>query len=360
MNVAGALVYLGTHTDSGSRGIYALRFDAATGTLGEPVLAIETSSPFFLELDPTRRRLYSVDQAGEGVEAFAIEPATGRLTRLNRQAAGGSVPCHLAVAGGGRMLIVSCYGGGTVCSFPIEADGSLGPYASRLEPKGPPGPNPRRQKAPHPHSVTLSPDGRFALVADLGLDRVLVYRIDPATATLAPHDPPYAELPPGAGPRHAKFSADGRFFYVLNELAGSVSVFAYDPAAGALALRQTLASLPADFSGLNGSAEIRLHPNGRFLYVCNRDIPGTSRGSDSVAVFACDPSTGLIRLVEIRPSGGRIPQNIALSPDGRWLLVANDRSDRLALFQVDPGTGKLTATGREVAISRPVCILFYP
>jgi 6-phosphogluconolactonase len=249
------------------------------------------------------------------------------------------------------MALAANFGAAYVCALPIGPDGRLGARSAFIEQRGPTGPNRDRQTQAHAHSITISPDNRFALACDLGLDRIYVYRVDPASAGLAPNDPPFAMAPPGAGPRHGKFSADGRFFYVANEMGGSVCVYSWDGARGALTLKQTISTLPTGFRELNTVAEIRIHPNGRFVYVSNR-------GHDSIAVFGRDPVAGTLDLIEIVPCGGKHPRNFALSDDGRWLLCANRDTDTVVLFRVDPGSGRLHGTGREAAIPRPVCVLF--
>ena len=251
------------------------------------------------------------------------------------------------------MVVAVNYGAAYVCALPIRPDGGLGERSAFISHNGraPLGPNHDRQQQAHAHSVTLSPDNRFAFVCDLGLDRVFTYRLDPAAATLTISDPPDAVVPPGSGPRHSKFSPDGRFFYVADEMGGTVCVYAYDSSRGALTLQQTIATLPADFTGLSTVAEIRVHPNGKFVYVSNR-------GHDSIAVFARDPARGSLIRVEIVPCGGKHPRNFALSPDGDWLLCANRDTDNVVVFRVDSNTGRLKPTGQEAKIGMPVCVLF--
>jgi 6-phosphogluconolactonase len=361
------LVYIGTYTgrpDSAkdSHGIYALRFDPADGTIGQPVLAAEAQNPTFLAFDPSRKHLYAIGEllikppvkpARGGVSAFAIQP-DGGLALLNQQPTSGDATTHLAVDATGRMVIAVSFGSAYVCALPIEADGSLGARSAFISHVGraPLGPVADRQAHAHAHSVTISPDNRFAFVCDLGLDRVFSYRIDPATAGLVPNDPPAVAVPPGSGPRHSKFSTDGRFFYTSDEIGGTVCVFSYDAARGALTLVQTVATLPADFKDLNAVAEIRMHPNGRFVYASNR-------GHDSIAVFARDPDQGTLSLVQIEPCGGKYPRNFALSPDGHWLLCANRDTNNVVVFRVDGATGRLTPTGNSTPVSKPVCVLFY-
>ena len=362
MSAASQLIFIGTYTskDVPSKGIYAVQLDTRTGALSEPVVAAETVNPTFLTWRPDHRVLYALGEGpdpdgktGGGVAAFAFDSASGKLTLLNRRGTGGGGgTTMLATDATGRMLVTVSYGAGYVASFPLATDGRLGERASLIAHAGPLGPNTIRQEKPHPHSVTISPDNRFALVADLGLDRVLVYRIDPATATLTPHDPAFITTPPGTGPRHAKFSRDGRFFYILNEIDGSICVCAYDAARGAGMPIQHISTLPAGFqvTDPDRAAEIRLHPNGRFVYASNR-------GHDSLAVFAVR-SDGTLQLVEITPCGGQHPRNFELSADGTWLVCANQNSNNLVVFKVDPATGRLQATGHTAAVPQGVCVLF--
>lgn len=359
----GLLIFLGTYTPTGgeSRGIYTVRLDPATGILTEPVLVAETPNPTFLAWHPDGRTLYASGEGPDadgkvtgGVAAFAYDAKTGRLTPLNARGTGGSTT-HLAADATGRMLITVSYGSGFCASFPLAADGQIGPRASLLAHAGPLGPNKGRQEKPHPHSVTISPDNRFAFVADLGLDRVLAYRLDPATGTLAPHDPAFISTPPGTGPRHTKFSRDGRHFYILNEIDGSISACTYDAARGAGTPIQHISTLPGDFkvTDPDRAAEIRLSPDDRFVYCSNR-------GHDSLAVFARDAAKGTLTLVEIVPTGGKHPRNFNLSPDGRWLVCGNKDSDNVTVFRVDTATGRLARTSQTLKVPQAVCVLFAP
>ncbi len=359
--LASLLIFVGTYTpkDGASRGIYAVRLDPATGALSEAVVAAETPNPTFLALHPDGRVLYALGEGPApdgkvtgGVAAFGYDAATGRLTLLNARGTGGGGTTHLAADATGRMLITVSYGDGYAASFPLTADGHLRERASFIPHQGPLGPNKSRQEKPHPHSVTLSPDNRFAFVADLGLDRVFSYRLDLANGTLTPNDPAFISVTPGSGPRHTKFSRDGRFFYILGEIDGSVTVCAYQAATGAGTPIQHISTLPAGFkvTDPDRAAEIRVHPNGKFVYASNR-------GHDSIAVFAVQ-ADGTLALVEITPCGGVSPRNFALSPDGGWLVCANQTSNNLASFRVDPATGRLTATGHSVTVPQPVCVLF--
>lgn len=361
MSAASHLIFLGTYTKDGSKGIYAVRLDSATGALGEPVVAAETPNPTFLAWHPDHRVLYALGEGpgpdgktSGGAAAFGFDAASGRLSPLNTRGAGGGNTTMLAPDATGRMLVTVSYGGGQVASYPLAADGRIGERTSFIPQAGPLGPNKTRQDKPHPHSVTFSPDNRFAFVADLGLDRVLAYRVDPAAGTLTPHDPAFIPTPPGSGPRHTKFSRDGKFFYILNEIDGSISACAYEAARGAGTPIQHISTLPADFvvTDPDRAAEIRVHPNGKFIYASNR-------GHESIAVFSIQ-ADGTLKLVELTPCGGQHPRNFELSPDGRWLVCANQNSNNLVSFKVDATTGRLTATGSVVTVPQAVCVLFAP
>lgn len=354
------LVFFGTYTRPGqSKGIYVSRFDAAAGRLEQPELAAETVNPSFLALHPARPLLYAVGDtvARDGkktgaLSAFAIDRATGRLTLLNRQSAGGTGPCHVSLDQCGRCALVANYGDGSCASLPVREDGSLGEAGSTIRHQGS-SVNARRQEGPHAHSINPSPDNRFALAADLGLDKVMIYKLDPAGAKLLPNDPPCAALPPGSGPRHLAFHPEGKFVYVINELLCTVTAFGYDAARGALQEIQTVSTLPEGTAVLPAysTAEVQAHPNGKFLY-------GSNRGHDTIAVFAVDGKSGRLKLIRNEPTGGSTPRNFSLDPSGRWLLAANEKSGNVAVFAVDPNTGLLKATGVSVEIWSPVCVKF--
>ena len=249
------------------------------------------------------------------------------------------------------MIVAASYNGGYVVSFPLDATGRIGAVATVLEQKGPLGPNHARQDAAHPHCVTVSPDNRFAFVADLGLDRVFSYRLDPAHGTIVPNDPAFTSLAPGVGPRHSAFSPDGRFFYVVDELEGSVTTCQYDATRGALTVIARETTLPADFHGPNTSSEICVHPNGRHVYAANR-------GPNTLASFARDPATGQLTRATLVPSGGDNPRSFALTPDGTWLLCAHQTSDNFTVFRVDPASGALARVRPDAQVPTAVCVLF--
>jgi len=348
-------VYVGTYTGGESRGIYRFDLDLASGALttaGEPT---ESSNPSFLAFHPRGGFLYAVNEDGGSpsgdqgaVSAFAVDAATGRLTFLNRQPSGGGSPCHLSLDKDGRNLLVANYGGGTVAVLPVQPDGRLAAPSAVVKHQGS-SVNPERQKGPHAHSVNLDPANRLAFVADLGLDKLLAYRFDPARGTLTPNDPPGASLAPGAGPRHFAFHPSGRQVYVLNELFSTVTVFSYRAESGSLAELQTVTTLPAGFGGRNSTAEVVVSADGKFLYASNR-------GHDSIAVFAIDPAHGKLTATGHHPTLGRKPRNFALDPTGAYLLAANQDSDSIAVFRVDRNTGALVPVGAPVATPRPVCV----
>jgi 6-phosphogluconolactonase len=345
-------VYVGTYTGKNpadSKGIYRFDFDAKTGAAGEPVVAAETPSPSFLAVHPNGKLLYAVGEAGKTgtVSAFAIQ-ADGALKLLNAKPSGGAGPCHLNVDASGKAALVANYGGGSCASLPIQADGSLGEPASVMQHAGS-SVNPSRQKEPHAHSINLDPAGRFAFCADLGLDKILVYKFDAAKAALAPNDPPHAAVPPGSGPRHFAFRPDGKFAYACGEMTSTVIAFAYDAEKGVLREIQVISTLPEEVKG-NSTAEIVAHPNGKTLYCSNR-------GHDSIAVYDIDGPSGKLTSKGQVKTGGKTPRNFALDPSGQWLFAAGQGSDTIHVFQVG-ADGGLTATGTVVKVAKPVCVRF--
>jgi len=358
------LVYVGTYTEEGSKsqGIYAYRYDAATAQLTPLGLAAETTNPSFVALHPNGKFLYAVNEVGNykgpnsgGVSAFAIDRsngdhATGKLTFLNELPSRGADPCYITVDRTGKYVLVANYTGGSVIVYPILEDGRLGEASAFVQHTGH-GVDPKRQEAAHAHSIDLSPDNRFAFVDDLGLDELLVYKFDATKGSLAPNDPPFAKVDPGAGPRHFVLRPDGKFAYVVSEMAHTVTVFSTDAATGRLQRLQTLPTLPKDFTGRNDDAEIQVHPSGRFLYASNR-------GDDSIAIYAIDGSKGMLTQVAIVPTGGKEPRSFEIDPTGTLLFAANQKSDNIVLFKIDQKTGKLTPTGKVLDVPTPVCVKF--
>lgn len=354
-------VFVGTYTagDTGSRGIYRMEFDPESGKLSEPALAVETASPAFLAVHPNGKTLYAVNELSEfegkaqgSVSAFTLDRSTGALEAINVQGSGGSYPCHLSVDRSGRNVLVANYGGGNVAVFPIREDGGLGPISSLQKHSGS-GVDPKRQEKPHAHSVILDRGNRFALAADLGLDKVLVSLLDADKGTLSPNDPPSASVEPGSGPRHMAFSPDWKFLYVINEMGSTVSTFTYDEQKGSLGRVQTVSTLPKGFSGSSTTAELQVHPSGKFVY-------GSNRGHDSVAIFRVEPETGKLTPAGHEPTGGKNPRSFAIEPGGAYLLAANQDSDSVIVFKIDQETGNLTPTGAKASVPKPVCVEFVP
>lgn len=350
------ILYVGTYTGQRSKGIYAWRFDAATGKTESLGLAAAAPNPSFLALHPSGNFLYAVQERGDyqgqksgALSAFSIDRGTGRLKLLNEVPSGGADPCYVSVDAAGRNALVANYTGGSVAVLPIAEDGTLSPASCCIQFSGK-GVHPARQEAPHAHSITLSPDGRFAIAADLGLDKLQVYRFDGAEGMLVANGVPFARTAPGAGPRHLAFQPGGRFVYVLNELTCSITTYAFDGQTGALLELGSVSTLPPDYRGSNTGAEIRVHPSGRFLYASNR-------GHDSIAVYALDGQGGL-KLLQHLPTGGKTPRNFVLDPSGCFLLAANQDSDSVVIFKVDAGTGCLSPTGGKLGVGAPVCLRF--
>jgi len=349
-------VYFGTYSggDSGSKGIYRSTLDTESGQLSDPVLVAEARNPSFLEIHPNGKFLYAVSESGGAgsVSAYAIDGQTGGLTLLNQQPSRGAGPCHVNIDHAGKNALVANYGSGSAAVIPIEPDGKLAEPTGFVQHTGS-SVNQRRQRGPHAHSINVSADDRFVFVADLGIDKVMIYKLDVETGTMVPNDPPFVQLKPGAGPRHFAFAPDGKHAYVINELHCTVTVFDYDPAAGTLTETQTVPALPSDFEGNSTCAEVRVHPTGRFLY-------GSNRGHDSIAVYRIDPAKGTLTFVEHEMADIKTPRNFNIDPTGAFCLVANQGSDSVVVFRIDPQTGALTPTKEKIAIGRPVCIRFLP
>ena len=353
------LVYVGTYTEEGSKskGIYAFRYDAATSDITPLGLAAETTNPSFVALHPNGRFLYAVNEVQNykgpnsgGVSAFSIDHATGKLTFLNEVPSRGADPCYITVDKSGKFVLVANYTGGSVAVFPVLADGKLGDASSFVQHTGK-GVNPERQEGPHAHSIDLSPDNRYAMVDDLGLDQLLVYKFASTKGSLTPNDPPFAKLDPGAGPRHFALRPDGKFAYVVAEMGRTVTVFANDASSGKLQSIQTITTLPKDFTGRNDDAEIEVHPSGKFLYASNR-------GHESIAIYSIDKSKGTLTQVAITQTGGKEPRNFAIDPTGTLLFAANQKSDNIVIFRIGQKTGQLTPTGKVLEVGAPVCVKF--
>lgn len=346
-------VYIGTNGAGPGTGIARARFDATTGTLSKPELAVITPDPAYLLLHPEGHTLYAANTGTPGgVSAFAIAPARGELTLRNGRPSPGRGPSHLGIDASGRFLFDANYGDGHVRVHALNVDGSLGEQTAFVQHEGH-SVHPERQTRAHAHCVMTDPTNGFALVADLGLDQVVVYRFDASSGELTPSNPPFLKLPPGSGPRHLAWHSNGRWLYVVNELANTVTACRWDAARGALEPMQTVPTLPADFTASNTAAEIGVHPNGKFVYASNR-------GHDSIAIFAIDEASGKLSPLGHVSSRGKTPRYFAFDPTGRWMLVTNHDSDAIVTFAVDPETGALTPHGDMVSWARPHGIVLLP
>lgn len=349
--------YFGTYTGKESKGIYLGEFDLKKGELKLIGLAGEVENPSFLAIHPSGKFLYAVGEISDfngkkagAVSAFAIGD-DGKLKLLNQQSSQGAGPCHISLDKTGRCALVANYGGGSIASLPIGDDGKLAEAASAIQHEGS-SVDKSRQEGPHAHSINPSPDNRFAMAADLGLDKILVYKLDAKTAKLAPHDPPFVATPPGGGPRHFAFHPNGKLAFVCNEMKSSITAFSYEAEKGVLSTLTTLSTLPEGYDKPgNSTAEIVVHPNGRFVYVSNR-------GHDSIAIFTVDPGTGELHAAGHQPTGGKTPRNFAIDPTGAYLIACNQSSNDVHVFAIDQEAGTLKPTGSKIEVPSPVCVRF--
>ena len=378
-----SLVYFGTYTGfkytkrggpvgrSQSSGIYVSRFQSATGEASEPKLAVEIRNPSFLALHPNCRYLYSVSEdplsvgpyndKGSFISAYAIDAPTGKLTLLNTVPSGGTSTCYVSLDPSGKYLLAASFGSGTVTVLHVREDGLLGAQAALVQHTGH-SVDPHYQAGPHAHSFDVSPDGRFAVAADLGTDKLMIYRFDPATGSVTPNDARFVEVkPPGAGPRHFVFAPNGRFGYLISEMSGILTAYAWDSTRGRLTDMQATDTMPADFNddknaqALNSfhSAEVQLHPNGKYLYESNR-------GPDTISVFALNPVQGTLTPIQQVSTRGLMPRHFAIDPTGSYLFAANQASDDVVIFRIEDSTGRITPTRRVLRIGTPVCVRFVP
>lgn len=349
------LVYVGTYTSGKSKGIYVCKFNLETGALTVHKTIENVVEPSFLTIENNKKYLYAVNEVVEyegknsgAVSAFAIDQKTGELDLLNNQSSLGGAPCYVTTTNNSKFVLVANYMGGNVSVYPIESDGKLGASTDLAQHKGS-GPNKDRQESAHAHSITLDRNNRFAFAADLGIDRLMIYRFDDQTGKLKPNEAqPFFETKPGAGPRHFSFHSNGKFAFLLNELNMSITSLAYDEIRGTLKKIQTVPTLPADFNGANTCADIHVSPNGKFLYASNR-------GHDSIVSYRIDGKSGKLKLIEHTSTGGKRPRNFAIDPTGKFLLAANQDSDSIVVFKIEK-SGKLTKTAHTAAVPNPVCL----
>jgi 6-phosphogluconolactonase len=350
-NLAERLVYIGTYTGETSKGIYAFRFDDGSGALTPLGLVAETPSPSFLTSSANGRFVFAVNElqtfggaAGGSVTSFAVDPATAKLTEISVQPSRGAGPCHLALDRTGRYLAVANYGGGNYSLFPVGADGRLQPAASVVAGEG----SEAGAKALG-HAVGFDAGNRFLVTADKGLNKMLVYRFDVSTGALTANQPPAAGLPTGSGPRHFAFHPNGRWLFTISEQAATITSFLWDQKSGTLTASGSVPTRPEGVT-TGSTAEIAVHPSGRFVY-------GSNRGHDSIAVFSVGID-GELTFVEHESTRGQTPRNFALDPSGRWLIAANQRSGTLAVFSIDQTSGALAPVGPLATVGSPVSILF--
>lgn len=347
-------VYVGSYAAAKDNGIHHFTLNPDTGALTAAGGTSGVANPSFVAISPDKKFLYAIGEAalpgkkGGAVASFSIDDKGG-LKLITLESSVGSGPCFVTADKTGKVVLVANYGGGSVASLPVSADGKLSEAASFIQHAGS-SVNKGRQGEPHAHSINVSPDNKFAFAADLGLDKILIYKLDPEKGTLTPNEPAFAEIPPGSGPRHFAFHPSGKYAYVCGEMTSTVHAMTYDAEKGVLKVVQSLSTLPEPVKG-NSTAETQVHPSGKFVYVSNR-------GHNSVAVFTVDEATGLLRAAGHAPSGGKTPRNFGIDPTGKFLIAANQDSNNVVVFKIDPKTGMPGAAVSEVSVPKPVCVKF--
>ncbi len=353
------LMFAGTYTRTGaSEGIYVFRMDGETGALNQVHVEGGISNPSFLAIHPNRKYLYAVNEVAESsgvpggaLTSYAIDSSSGNLKRINQQSTGGPGPCHVSIDATGKFAVIANYGGGSVCMLPVNEDGSLEPSSHFIQHYGGTKVNPRRQEKAHAHSANLSPDNRFAIINDLGLDQLRVYEMDLEAGKLNFSEGSSVMSAPGAGPRHFDFHPNGKYAYAINELGCTVTAYEYDASSGTLSELNTLSTLPDGYDGENTTADIHVSPDGRFVY-------GSNRGHNTLAIFSINESSGKIEAVGDQSTGGKTPRNFAIHPDGKYLYAANQDSDNIIQFTINSTSGELSPVGREIRCPMPVCLKF--
>jgi len=349
-----AYLLIGTYTSGKSEGIYVYAFNTETGD-SKKLSSIKTPNPSYLAVSPNQKIVYAVaetDEAkkegtGGAVSAFSFNPANGSLSLINQQFSQGRNPCYVTVDKSGKWLFASNYSSGSAVLFQVRTDGGLETAKQVVQDNGT-GPNKDRQEAPHLHSTVLSPDNKFLFTPDLGIDKVMIYRFDEKNGTLRPAATPFAVSTPGSGPRHFDFHPNHKFAYLVEEMSGTVAAFKYKK--GKLTPIQRTSTLPVDFKGVVGSADIHVSPDGKFLYASNRGE------SNTIAIFSIDTKTGKLTAIGHQSTLGKTPRNFNFDPGGNFLLVANQNSDDIVIFKIDRKTGLLTDTGKRINVPNPVCI----
>jgi 6-phosphogluconolactonase len=364
-------LYLGTfigstpggHADGNpqSKGIYMARFNAETGALSAPVLAAELGNPTFLTLSSDQRFLYAITETDPEafVSSYAIDRHTGALRMLNRLPSGGSGTAYLSLDRTGRFILLAHYGSASVTVIQIDSDGSLGKLTSFVQHSARRPADGGAPPVPRPHATVPSPDNRFVIVPDLGLNKIFVYKFDAEKGVLA-IPATVVDLPPDDGPRHFIFSPDGKFGYLIAQTSGNVEVFRWDQPAGTLSLVQTATSFPKGLDAINMSAEIGMTPDGKFLYESNRRTHGPShdQGPDSIVAYQVNQETGALTKVQDLDMGGSIPRCFSIDPTGEFMVVGGQQTNRVELYRIDHDNGKLSSSGVSIPIHTPACMLF--
>ena len=351
-------VYIGTstHPPSKSKGIYLYQLDAASGTITDKGLASEIGDPGWQKITPDGKFLYTVATAEKHrqsiVAAYRIDSQTGALKWLNQQATRGEDSTHLDVDPSRSLAVVANYSSGDLSVMPINPDGSVAAPTAVIKHSGS-SVDPDRQTHPYVHSCNIDPSGKYMLACDLGVDKIYIYRLDPASRSLSDANPPTVSVAPGSGPRHLSFHPNGKFAYLVTEMGGTVAAYSWDSTSGQLRALQTVSTLPPAFLGYNKSAEVRILPNGKFLYASNR-------GPDDLAIFAIDPTQGTLKLLGFQPTGGKGPRDFAIDPTGNFLFAANQDSDSVTVFRVNADTGMLTSMNAALKVPVPICVTFLP
>ena len=356
---AETLVYFGTYTRGESKGIYRSTLNADTGELSKPIVAAEIENPSFVVVHPSNKFLYAVSEnakfngePGGGVSAFKVA-ADGGLALLNQQNSGGGAPCHISTDPAGRCVLVANYSGGSTSCYPVGDDGKLGDAGGFIQHEGSGG-DPKRQAGPHAHSANTDPAGKHVFVADLGLDKVLIFDLAAAEGKITPSEPPFVKLPPATGPRHFSFHPSGKFAYTNLEMSLEVAALSHDAKTGALKIIDTQSTVKADTPRKgNSTAECLVHPSGKWVYISNR-------GPNSIAAFRINQDTGKLTPIERESTQGAVPRNFGIDPSGKFLIAANSNTNNVVVFRINQDTGELDPSGHSVEVPSSVCVRFLP
>jgi 6-phosphogluconolactonase len=350
---ADVFVYFGSHGKGPHSGFSLAHFDTDTGRLTSPEFLLETVAPAYFIISPDKKHLYTCNSApGSSVSAYAIDPATAKLTFINQKPSDGGDPSYVSLDATGHFLMIANFEGGSIAVFALHPDGSIGERTAYVQHAGTNVITGKPIHA-HAHSIRVDPSNRYVLAADLGLDKLFVYQLDPKTGALQPNDPPSASVPTGSGPRHTAFHPNGRFVYLINQMGNTIIRFGWDAKTGRLTQYESVSTLPEGFKGKDDASEILVHPSGKFIYA-------TNRGNNSVVVFSVDADSGRLTLLQHISTQGRTPRNCEFDPTGRWLLVSNQDSSNAVVFSIDAKTGRLTQVGEPVKVLTPFCERFLP